>query len=232
MKTSKIFEVPSFVTNPKSFLKLRYLLGYMMEVAFEQARQVEEKEWFEKYAWVVYSWDVELIEPIKALDEIKVTTYPIDMNKFYAYRNFTIEKNGKTCAKAYCLFLLIDLKRMRPVKIPKEIAKAYGKEEYIYEGRDISFEENFIENINLQIRKADLDKNLHVNNAAYMDLISDIIDIEDQDVEYFKIIYKNEIRNKDFIIGESKENDMEIDFRLISEDGKVYTYGKMVKRNV
>lgn len=232
MKTSKSFEVPSFATNPKSFLKLRYLLGYMMEVAFKQAKQVEKQEWFEKYAWVVYSWDVEIIEPIKSFDKIDVTTHAIDMNKFYAYRNFSIEKNGKICAKAYCLFLLIDIKRMRPVKIPKEIGEAYGKEKSIYDGRNISFEENFTENKKIQIRKADLDKNLHVNNAAYMDLIFDIMDIEDQEVGYFKIIYKNEIRNKDFVIGESKENIKESDFRLKSKNGKIYTYGKMVKRDV
>lgn len=232
MKTSRSYEVPSFLTNPKSFLTLRYLLGYMMEVAFIQANEVEKEEWFERYAWVVYSWDVEILEPIKAYDQIEVTTHSIDMRKFYAYRNFSIKRGGEICAKAYCLFLLIDRKRMRPVKIPKEIVEAYGKEDSFYEGRDISLEDNFTENQKIQIRKVDLDKNRHVNNAAYMDLIFDIVDIEDQDVSYFKIVYKNEIRNKEFVIGESSKKDKEIDFRLCSENKKVYTYGKMLKRDV
>ena len=42
----------------------------------------------------------------------------------------------------------------------------------------------------------------------------------------------NEIRNKDFVIGESKENIKESDFRLKSKDGRIYTYGKMIKRDV
>lgn len=232
MKTSITYEVPSFLINTKSYLKLRYLLGYMYDVAKVQSFEVEDPHFIDSYAWVLYSWDVEIIEPIKAFDQITVTTNAIRMDKFYAYRNFVIEKEGKVCAKAYCVLLLIDRKRLRPARIPKDIDKAYGREDSIYDGRDVDFAEDLGEIHKLDIRRADIDVNLHVNNASYMDLIEDLTQIEDQDVEYFKVIYKNEVRGKDHVLGQVKNSPQESDFRLISEDGKVYTYGKLIKRNV
>lgn len=232
MKTAKSYELPSFLINSKSYLKPRYLLGYMYDVANLQSFKVEDTAFKNKYAWVLYSWDVEIIDPIKAFDQIEVTTYAIKMNKFYAYRNFIIEKDGKLVAKAYCVLLLIDIERQRPVKVPKDIEEAYGNEESVYNGRDVDFEEDFEQSHKLQIRRADIDVNLHVNNAAYMDLIEDLTKFSDQDIEYFKVIYKNEIRDRDFVIGEVKNKEKQSDFRLRSEDGKVYTYGKMIKRNV
>lgn len=207
-------------------------MGYMFDVANIQSLDAEDSSLKQKYAWVVYSWDIEIIDPIKAFDEIRVTTYAINMNKFYAYRNFIVEKNGKICAKAYCVFLLIDVDRKRPVKIPKEIEEAYGNEESIYEGRKVDFEKDFDKSQELKIRRADIDVNQHVNNAAYMDLIEDLTFIDDQDVEYFKIVYKNEIKMQNSVIGQVKNNENSSDFRLMSQDGKVYTYGKMIKRHV
>ena len=143
MKTTRTYQLPSFLANPKLYLKLRYLLGYMFDVANIQAKEVEDEELMKKYAWVVYSWDVEIIEPIKIFDQIRITTFAIKMNKFYAYRNFIIEKNGKIVVKAYCVFLLIDIERLRPAKIPEELEKAYGNEKSVYNGRKIDFEDDF-----------------------------------------------------------------------------------------
>lgn len=232
MKTINIYQVPFFLCNPNGFLKLRYLLGYMFDVALDQSFNVEDETLRNRYAWIIYSWDVEIIEPIKYKDEITVTTKTIGIRKFYAYRNYEIKKDGKTCIKAYSVFLLIDKNTKSIARIPKELEKAYGKEVSIYEGRKVSFDKSLDKTKTIQIRKSDMDINLHVNNAVYMDYLKDLIDVEDEEIEYFKIIYKMEIKDKEFILGKTKENQKENDFELLSEDGKVYTYGKMIKRNV
>lgn len=232
MKTTNKYEIANFATNPKSYLRLRYLLGYMADTGYLQVDIVEKEEWKKKYAWIIYSWDVEIIKPLKDKDKVTIMTQAIRMNRFYAYRNFTIEREGEIVAKAYCVFLLVDVDKKRPVKVPKEMEEAYGREESIYDGREVHISDEFTEKKKLYLRKVDLDVNGHVNNTVYMDLLADIIDIADEDVEYIKIVYKNEIRNKDFVIGESIETKDGADFRLSSEDGKVYTYGKIIKRHV
>lgn len=232
MRKSKEFEIGRFLTNSEGYLKNKYLLSLMFEVSFDQAEEVEDKKIMEDKRWVVYSWDIKIKKPIRAKDKIKITTFAIDMNKFYAYRNFFVEKDGKIIVEAYCVFLLFDLKKMRPIKIPKEIAKAYKNEDPIYKEKSHKYVENFGDLEKIQIRMTDIDSNYHVNNAAYMDLLGEISNVKDQDIEFINIVYKNEIRNKKYVFGQKSQKENEIFYRFVDGDGKIYTYGKLGLRNV
>ncbi|KWZ95077.1 MAG: thioesterase [Anaerococcus sp.] len=232
MRKSKEFEIGRFLTNSEGYLKNKYLLSLMFEVSFDQAREVEDEKIMEDKRWVVYSWDIKIKKQIREKDKIKITTFAINMNKFYAYRNFFVEKDGEIIVEAYCVFLLFDLKKMRPIKIPKEIAKAYQKEDPIYKEKSHKYVENFGDLEKIQIRNTDIDSNYHVNNAAYMDLSGEISNVKDQDIEFINIVYKNEIRDKKYIFGQKSQKENEIFYRFVDGDGKIYTYGKLGLRNV
>lgn len=232
MRKSKEFEVERFLTNSEGYLKNKYLLGLMFEVSFDQADEVEDKKLMEDKRWIVYSWDIKIKEPIKAKDKLKITTFAIRMDKFYAHRNFIIERNGEEIVKAYCVFLLFDLNKMRPVKVPEHLVNAYQEEEAVYEEKRHKYAKDFEDLKKIQIRYTDLDPNYHVNNAAYMDLIREVSEIKDQDIEFINIVYKNEIRNKRYVLGQKKKEGKETSYRLIDNDGKVYSYGKLVEKNV
>ena len=232
MWKSKEFEIGRFLTNSEGYLKNKYLLSLMFEVSFDQAREVEDEKIMEDKRWVVYSWDIKIKKQIREKDKIKITTFEINMNKFYAYRNFFVEKDGEIIVEAYCVFLLFDLKKMRPIKIPKEIAKAYQKEDPIYKEKSHKYVENFGDLEKIQIRNTDIDSNYHVNNAAYMDLSGEISNVKDQDIEFINIVYKNEIRDKKYIFGQKSQKENEIFYRFVDGDGKIYTYGKLGLRNV
>lgn len=232
MKTSKEFTIERFLTNSDGYLKMKYLLGLMFEVSFEQADILENKDTMKDKRWIVYSWDIKIKNPIKAGDKIEIETFPIDMKKFYAYRNFTIKRDGELIAVAYCSFLLFDLSKMRPIKIPESLMNSYKKEEAVYIEKRQKYAKDFEEPKKIYIRKNDIDLNGHVNNASYMDLIREISDIKDQDIGYINIVYKNEIRDKKFVLGEIAKEKEEESFRLINEDNKIYTYGKIGRRDV
>lgn len=232
MRKSKEFEIGRFLTNSEGYLKNKYLLSLMFEVSFDQAKEVEDEKIMEDKRWIVYSWDIKIKKPIREKDKIKITTFAIDMNKFYAYRNFFVEKDGKIIVEAYCVFLLFDLKKMRPIKIPKEIAKAYQKENPIYKEKSHKYVKNFGDLEKIQIRMTDIDSNYHVNNAAYMDLLGEISNVKDQDIEFINIVYKNEIRNKKYVFGQKSQKENEIFYRFVDGDGKIYTYGKLGLSNV
>ena len=232
MRKTKEFEIERFITNSEGYLKNKYLLGLMFEVSFDQAEEIEDEKIMKDKRWIVYSWDIKIEKPIRAKDKIKITTFAIDMNKFYAYRNFFIEKDGEIIAKAYCVFLLFDIKKMRPVKIPKEIAYAYQKEDPIYEEKSHQYDKNFGSLEKIQIRKTDIDSNYHVNNASYMNLLGEISGIKDQDIEYINIVYKNEIRDKKYVFGQKCDKNDEISYQLVDENGKIYCIGKIRRKNV
>ena len=185
-----------------------------------------------KFRWIVYSWDIEMDMPIKAYDKIEVTSLVLGMNKFYAHRNAYIKRDGHIVAKAYGVFMLIDIDRMRPIKMNKDLIAAYKIDPMIYEKHHLDYRDDFTKSKEIMIRYTDIDKNLHVNNAVYFDYICDLCKLDTKDLKFFNIVYKNEIRNKDVVLGEFVESDGLIDFRLRStEDNTIYTYGK-IRKNV
>ena len=51
------------------------------------------------------------------------------MKAFYGYRNFTLEDTGgSTLAYANSVWVLVDTRTGRPVKVPQEFADTYGLE--------------------------------------------------------------------------------------------------------
>lgn len=230
MSYSKKIKVPYMLCDRYKNLSIRNLISIMADISLNHSYILEKDMDMAKYRWIVYSWDVEIINAIRENDRIQVSTHVVGMNKFYAHRNVSIKRDGEIIVKAYGVFLLVDIDRMRPVKMMPELIEAYKRDEKIYEKPSITYIKDFDESKEIIVRYTDIDSNFHVNNAVYFDYIIDLCQIDTKDINFFNIVYKHEIRNKESIIGEYTEEDGQIDYRLRSVDGKtIYTYGKIVK---
>ena len=199
----------------------------MFEVSFSQASRVEKDLGMEDLAWMVYSWDIKIIEPIKLGDRIEIATLPTKMKRFYAYRNFEVKRDGKRVGLAHTTFLLFDRKKLRPVIIDKKILEAYGSEKEIYCPDKISLASEFEKSMDIYTRKADIDVNGHVNNAVYFDYVREFSGLSDENIAYINLTYRNEIRNMDKVRAEYTKVDSGVDFRIVS-DGTIHSYGKIV----
>lgn len=210
------------------YLTMRNLASLMFDVSFEQASFLEKDIDMAKFRWIAYSWEIDIKKYVKLDDKIEITTIPTHMNRFYAYRDFIVEKNGQTIIVAKAVFLLMDIERLRPVKILDDLVKAYGREEEVFAAKDVKLEKDldFIKDI--QIRKADIDTNFHVNNAVYFDYIEELSDIYAKDIGYIKLVYRNEIRNKESVKALGKKSKDEFSFALEDGSSKTYAYGKIV----
>lgn len=210
------------------YLTMRNLASLMFDVSFEQASILEKDIDMAKFRWIAYSWEIDIKKHVKLDDKIEITTIPTHMNRFYAYRDFVVEKNGEILATAKAVFLLMDIERLRPVKILDDLVKAYGKEEEVFAPGNVKLEKNldFIKNI--QIRKADIDTNFHVNNAVYFDYINELSDIFAKDIGHIKLVYRNEIRNKESVRALGEKSGDEFSFALEDGSSKTYAYGKIV----
>lgn len=209
------------------YLTMRNLASLMFDVSFEQASFIEKDIDMAKFRWIAYSWEIDIKKHVKLDDKIEITTIPTHMNRFYAYRDFVVEKNGEILATAKAVFLLMDIERLRPVKILADLVKAYGREEEVFAPGNVKLEKDldFIKDI--QIRKADIDTNFHVNNAVYFDYISELSDIFAKDIGYIKLVYRNEIRNKESVRALGKKSGNEFSFALEEGPAKTYAYGKI-----
>ncbi|MFO3665327.1 acyl-[acyl-carrier-protein] thioesterase [Anaerococcus sp. ENR0831] len=232
MSYSKKIKIPYMLCDRYENLSLRNLVSIMGDVSLTHSYILDKDLDKQKYRWIVYSWDIELINPVTYNQEIEVTTHIVDINKFYAHRNVEVSFKGELVARAYGVFLLIDVDRMRPIKMSPNHNEANEKEELIYEKPDLTYKKDFENTKEIMIRYTDIDSNFHVNNAVYFDYIYDLCKLNTKDIKFLNIVYKNEIRNKDSVIGEYTTYDNVTDYRLrSSEDDKIYTYGKII-RNV
>ena len=232
MAYREIYKIPEVMCDKNGNLSIRNLVSLMGEVLIIHSHILEKDIDMTRLRWIVYSWDVEIEEEIKAYDQVEVTSLVLGMNKFYAYRNAYIKRDGHMIAKAYGVFMLVDIDRIRPIKISKDLISAYKTDEMIYDKNVLSYRNDFTNSKEIMVRYTDIDSNLHVNNAVYFDYICDLCKLDTKNLAFFNIVYKNEIRNKDSVLGEFVESDEIIDFRLRSvEDNTIYTYGK-IRKNV
>ena len=87
-------------------------------------------------AWILSYWQVEITRYPKLCERVQVGTFATDFQKFLGYRNFLMKTGeGEELAKAYAVWVYMDMVKGRPVRLPKEEADAC----LLYTSEQISF---------------------------------------------------------------------------------------------
>ena len=223
MEESKTYEIGEMFCNPKGFVTMRSLSSLMVDVSSRQMKKVEGGlPAMVGKVWLLYSWDIEILSPIKKGDFITVRTRPTHMKRFFAYRDFIIEGQGQVLAKAKASFILFDQIKKRAGIIGKEVLEAYGESQELYHGRDYKEIDDFDKQKEIYIRRADFDKNSHVNNGVYFDYIREIPGFDEEKISYIKMIYKNQVRDEEKLGLFYKESPKKVDFKIGSDIDHAY----------
>lgn len=147
-----------------------------------------------KRAWILNSWHIVFERPLKMGDNIRVYTWAHKFDKMFGYRDFMIEDaDGNRCAAAVSRWMLMDIEKMRLLKITDDDAKIYGEDEGLdidYGKRKLSVPDDMTEVDVIKIRGYQIDTNGHMNNGWYIKVAADYIDkkypVADIHVEYRK----------------------------------------------
>ena len=77
--------------------------------------------------WFVTSYQIKLLKEMPMVGEsIVVKTWPYRFRGMLGYRNFTIEDQaGRVYVQADSLWILMDLDKLSPVRLPQEMLDAY-----------------------------------------------------------------------------------------------------------
>ena len=122
-----------------------------------------------KRAWVLSSWQV-IVKRYPLLGE-KVTafTWAYECKGFYGYRNFkVVDEQGGTIAYANSIWIYMDTEKMRPARIPQELAAVYSMDEPLEmekAGRKLDLEGEWEKAAPVPVQKFHIDTNQHVNNS-------------------------------------------------------------------
>lgn len=156
-------------------------------------------------AWVLNSWQIDIAEMPKFGKQVSVSTFAYEFKGYIGYRNFILrDMEGKVLACANSIWSLINVKKMKPQLISKDMISAYGiceKLDMEYEGRKLKAYEG------AEIHKADsivtgvhnLDTNNHVNNSQYVHMASEYIPVKYEENGVKVIRIRAEYRKQAFL---------------------------------
>lgn len=166
----------------------------------------------EKKAWIISSWQIQILEYPVLGQEIKINTWAYDFKSFYGYRNFTItDKNDKILVQANSIWVFLDLEAGRPVKLTQDELNGYKLEEKLnmdYTPRKIKKPSKLtVSEKGFYVRKSQIDTNGHMNNSQYIKIASEAIP-RDTVITQVRAEYKKAAKEGDYIGGQvNYEND-------------------------
>lgn len=154
-------------------------------------------------AWLVLSWQIEILRRPVLGEKIIAKTWPYAFKAFYGYRHFVLEdEEGGCLARANSIWVLMDTDTGRPVKVPPEVLKDYPLEprlEMREFPRKIQEPEGGKEQEAFPVAKAQIDTNGHVNNSQYIRMAEEYLP-DGFETETLRVEYRSQARLHDTIV--------------------------------
>ncbi|MCT1796646.1 acyl-[acyl-carrier-protein] thioesterase [Helcococcus kunzii] len=195
MKSKYTYKIPFYLCNQNLHLRADGLLKLLVDASSRNTAEVEGD--IEGYHWILYRWYINIYDKILSEDEIEIETYSRKIDRFFAYRNFYIYKNGVKILEADCKWLLVN-EEGKIVRIFPELIEKYGQSEgFAMPKSEVKPLEKYSKAENIHIRKSDIDVNGHVNNSNYLQYIEDVINLENKSIKNLDLIYKKELKYGD-----------------------------------
>lgn len=182
------------------------IMRLLIETSRQHLHNYEDYE-MSKQVWMLYRWKVKFLKKVYWNEEVEITTLVNEVNKLYAYRQFSIVRDGEIVVRAYSLWVLVDLDQRKVIRVPKNLRlKIEGETEFPKETvNGIKKLEAQGSEFKIKTQRRDVDQNRHVNNIVYIDYILEAMEamepgfndhyrIKDLEIIYAKeIVYPNEI---------------------------------------
>lgn len=115
------FRIRSYETDAQDRLSVRALCQYLQEAASHHARSLAVESLDRdgsRLSWVLARLRLEMDAMPSWGTELVVRTWPSDVDRLYAHRDFRILREGRPIGAAVSHWLLIDLDSRKPVRIP------------------------------------------------------------------------------------------------------------------
>lgn len=215
-------------TDKHGMLGIDGIINYMQDCTnFESEDLGIGADFFKarQIMWVLNSWQI-VIKRYPCMGEnIQIGTQAYGSEKMFGYRNFLItDSDNNTIAIANSIWVLMDLKKNRPMIITPEIGDIYGQSEPLemdYAPRKIKLPSDGVERESIIVREYHLDTNHHVNNGQYVKMAMSALG-SDSKVRELRAEYKKQAMLGDVITPVIYKNNNNKFVSLNDENGKAY----------
>lgn len=187
-----------------------------------------------KLAWMILSWQIEIIRRPLLGEKITVQTWPYGFKAFYGYRNFALlDEQGEYVAKANSIWVLMDLETGKPCKDSAAYIGKYETEPQLdmeNESRKIKIPDEMIQKESFVVCKHHLDTNKHVNNGQYISMAENYLPTGFETGKLC-VEYRLQAKLHDVIIPKVYKDEAQVIVSLCGENEKPYAVVSFVKRN-
>lgn len=149
--------------------------------------------------WIVNKWHVVMDRYPIWNEKITFDTWVCDYKRIFAKRDYRLKDNkGNVIGRMTARWIFFDYEKRKPVSILPEIKEGYGTVKYNAVEDDfkkIILPDKWDYEKKIDVRRSDIDMNLHVNNIKYLEWVNDTVpeDIyNNRELKEFEIIYNKE----------------------------------------
>ena len=217
-------------------LSLKAVVDYFQDTATFQGEHLGIGVGYLKkqnIAWILTSWQIITDHFPKLAEPVTAQTWAYDFRNFYGLRNLVLlDGEGRKAAWANSVWVLMDMKRMRPVKVPPLLLEKYGSDEPLemeYAPRKIKEPETGEEMTPFAVVKTHLDTNHHVNNGQYIEMARTYLP-EKFDLYETRVEYKAQAHLGDLICPKVCTEDGVVTVSLRDEEGRSYCVVRFAER--
>jgi len=175
-KHSNRFRVRSYETDPLGRLQVPILCKLLQEAATAHAAilGVAVETLIESgVAWVLSRLHLEMRRWPTSDEHIVIETWPEAANRLFTERRFEVfDGSDSSIGTASTLWLILDLERRRPVRLPAHVVERLGELGLGSEPRrfgDLVTPDPVDCELGFTVRRSDLDSAEHVNNTSYVE---------------------------------------------------------------
>lgn len=182
MKHTYRIRIPSFLCRPDDRVGYDGIASLFQEAAWEHAQRfgVDFTESESTLYWVLHRVGIRLFRPPRWGEAITITTWPSRIVRLSAMREFVVHTDeGELVADASSAWLVMSEGSNRPVKPERLLSTEWTEDSWSFElplGRTaaIGKPEELLQHADWHaVRQSDTDRNAHVNNARYLQWMSD-----------------------------------------------------------
>lgn len=186
-----------------------------------------------KLAWMVLSWQIEIIRRPALGEKITVQTWPYGFKAFYGYRNFAlVDEQGEYLAKANSIWVLMDLETGKPCKDTSAYTEKYTLEPQLdMENlpRKIKIPKDSVQRESFVVCKHHLDTNKHVNNGQYISMAEDYLPTGFYTGKLC-VEYRQQAKLHDVIVPKVYKEENQVTVSLCGENENVYAVVSFTRR--
>ncbi len=183
-KYKKTYIIKSYECDIKAKLRIRSLFNLFQDMADEHADKMGLGYHYcheRGIGWIGGGYHVEIKKLPTWGDMITIETWPSGMTAATGIRDFQVKDDkGRILVNATSQWVLVDMKRMRPIPVAKHLPsyELLNEHALVSEFNKIIPVEGTPSIISFPVHVDDIDLNAHVNNALYptwvMDTVSEL----------------------------------------------------------